>query len=149
MRMMEHIHVFDPQNQPSSDQKNALIDFLFEQLEQYGDPRKDINACLDYALSEEKHKGGFAITVEDSGIIKAATIVNNTGMTGYIPENILVYVATHRDYRGQGLGKKIMTAAIERAEGDMALHVEKDNPAKFLYEKLGFTNPYLEMRLKK
>ena len=30
---------------------------------------------------------------------------------------------------------------------DIALHVEKDNPAVFLYEKLGFENKYLEMRL--
>jgi ribosomal protein S18 acetylase RimI-like enzyme len=31
--------------------------------------------------------------------------------------------------------------------GNIALHVEPDNPAKILYEKLGFTNKYLEMRL--
>jgi ribosomal protein S18 acetylase RimI-like enzyme len=70
-------------------------------------------------------------------------------MSGYIPENILVYIATHRDKRGQGLGKKLMSKAIEISQGDIALHVEADNPARFLYEKLGFTNPYLEMRLKK
>jgi ribosomal protein S18 acetylase RimI-like enzyme len=40
-----------------------------------------------------------------------------------------------------------MNKAIELTEGDIALHVEKDNPARFLYEKVGFTNPYLEMRL--
>jgi ribosomal-protein-alanine N-acetyltransferase len=60
-----------------------------------------------------------------------------------------VYIATHNKYRGQGLGKKLMQGAIDFASGDIALHVEANNPAKFLYEKLGFTNPYLEMRLKK
>ena len=39
-----------------------------------------------------------------------------------------------------------MEKALENASGDVALHVEKDNPARFLYEKLGFKNPYLEMR---
>jgi ribosomal-protein-alanine N-acetyltransferase len=29
------------------------------------------------------------------------------------------------------------------------VHVEANTPAKFLYEKYGFTNPYLEMRLKR
>ena len=43
--------------------------------------------------------------------------------------------------------EKLMNAAIERAEGSIALHVEPDNPARKLYEKLGFTNKYLEMRL--
>ena len=42
-----------------------------------------------------------------------------------------------------------MSKVIEFSKGDIALHVEKDNPAKYLYEKLGFTNKYLEMRLKK
>ena len=70
-------------------------------------------------------------------------------MDGYIPENILVYIATHHDYRGKGLGKQLMQIAIKTVEGAIALHVEPDNPAKFLYEKLGFTNKYLEMRLQK
>jgi ribosomal protein S18 acetylase RimI-like enzyme len=42
-----------------------------------------------------------------------------------------------------------MTEAINLAKGDIALHVEPDNPARHLYQKLGFDNKYLEMRLKK
>ncbi|MDN3709622.1 hypothetical protein QW060_21910 [Myroides ceti] len=40
----------------------------------------------------------------------------------------------------------LMQNAIESSEGNIALHVEPDNPARKLYEKLGFTNKYLEMR---
>ena len=93
--------------------------------------------------------GGFTMVLRDDEKIKGATVINQTGMGGYIPENILVYIATHSGHRGEGLGKKLMSNAIEHAKGDVALHVEANNPAKFLYEKLGFTNPYLEMRLKK
>ena len=70
-------------------------------------------------------------------------------MSGYIPENILVYIATDKNSRGKGLGKILMAKTIDITQGDIALHVEADNPAKHLYEKMGFTNPYLEMRLKK
>jgi ribosomal protein S18 acetylase RimI-like enzyme len=42
-----------------------------------------------------------------------------------------------------------MEHIIEATEGDIALHVEPDNPARQLYEKYGFTNKYLEMRLSK
>jgi ribosomal protein S18 acetylase RimI-like enzyme len=42
-----------------------------------------------------------------------------------------------------------MKAAVEKADGDVALHVEPHNPARFLYEKIGFTNKYLEYRYKK
>lgn len=70
-------------------------------------------------------------------------------MDGYIPENILVYIAVNNAFRGKGLGKELMLNAIKVCHGDIALHVEKNNPARFLYEKVGFTNPYLEMRLKR
>jgi len=67
-------------------------------------------------------------------------------MKGYIPENILVYIAVHKELRGKGIGKELMNKAIQTAHGDIALHVEDDNPAKYLYESVGFKNPYLEMR---
>jgi ribosomal protein S18 acetylase RimI-like enzyme len=85
----------------------------------------------------------------DGENVVGAVVVNQTGMQGYIPENILVYIAVHRDLRGQGIGKVLMTEAINLAKGDIALHVEPDNPARHLYQKLGFDNKYLEMRLKK
>lgn len=138
---------FDPSNPTSREQYNNIANFLFDQLEQYGDPIDAIKKCLDYALDPKR--GGDIITLQEDGEILAATILNKTGMSGYIPENILVYIATHRDHRGKGLGKTLMEKAIETVKGDIALHVEKDNPAKFLYEKMGFTNPYLEMRLKR
>jgi GNAT superfamily N-acetyltransferase len=73
--------------------------------------------------------------------------MNKTGMKGYIPENILVYIAVHQDERGKGIGRQLMKEALRYAKGDIALHVEPENPAKFLYKKVGFTNKYLEMRL--
>jgi len=42
-----------------------------------------------------------------------------------------------------------MQKAIELTKGSIALHVEPDNPARFLYEKVGFSTKYIEMRLKK
>ncbi|GAB2996949.1 GNAT family N-acetyltransferase [uncultured Cyclobacterium sp.] len=130
-------------------QKNEIADFLFEHLEQYGDPKNDIMRCLDYALDQAGDKGGFTVLAREEGKIVGAVIVNKTGMSGYIPENILVYIAVDASQRGKGVGKKLMKTAIDMAHGDIALHVEPDNPAKILYEKLGFTNKYLEMRLKK
>lgn len=130
-------------------QKKEIADFLFVQLEQYGDPINDIMKCLDYALDQAVDKGGFVVLARENQKIVGAVVINKTGMSGYIPENILVYIAVDTSQRGKGVGKKLMTTAIELANGDIALHVEADNPARKLYEKLGFTNKYLEMRLKK
>lgn len=131
------------------DCKSEISNFLFVQLEQYGDKLESIESAMDYAISVEKGKGGFVLVAYEHDKIIGVVVMNKTGMSGYIPENILVYIAIDSDCRGKGYGKKIMEKAIEEAEGNIALHVEADNPAKKLYEKLGFTNPYLEMRLKK
>jgi GNAT superfamily N-acetyltransferase len=129
--------------------KDDIADFLFNHLDEYGDKRVDILKAISYALGENQKPGGFiALAVHDHSII-GAVVINNTLMSGYIPEHILVYIAVNGNYRGEGIGKKLMKLSIDHCEGDLALHVEKDNPARFLYEKMGFTTPYLEMRLKK
>ncbi|HLS30007.1 MAG TPA: GNAT family N-acetyltransferase [Flavobacteriaceae bacterium] len=140
--------LYNPNQKPTSAQREELVEFLFQQLEEYGDPKEDIIACLKFALKEsEQGLGGFALTYKNEALeIVGATIINKTGMGNYIPDNILVYIAVHKSTRGQGVGRKVMEKALEIAEGSVALHVEPDNPAKYLYEKLGFTNKYLEMR---
>ncbi len=146
---MLHSVIYKPQDKPSPEEKAEVIDFLFENLEEYGDPKKDIAKAIDYSLQEFKSFGGFTAIIKDDEKITGAVVINQTGMGGYIPENILVYIAIHKDHRGEGLGRKLMQIAIDHSAGDIALHVEANNPAKYLYEKMGFTNPYLEMRLKK
>ena len=141
--------IFDAENKPSNLEKAEVINFLFDHLQEFGDPKKDIQKAIDYSMKEFTSFGGFTMLIMEDGVLVGATVVNQTGMGGYIPENILVYIATHKDYRGKGLGRTLMQKAIDYSTGDIALHVEANNPAKYLYEKLGFTNPYLEMRLKK
>ena len=141
------IEVLKPADTVGLIQLQQINDFLYEHLDQYGDKREDIMKAINYALNKGITPGGFIVVGYEGEQIAGAVVVNKTGMDGYIPENILVYIATHRDQRGKGLGKKLMQRAIDEAEGAIALHVEPDNPAKILYEKLGFTNKYLEMRL--
>lgn len=133
----------------SAIEERQVLEFLFKHLEQYGDAKADIQKCLNYARGRNWKPGGIIITAKDGEELSGATIINFTGMQDYIPENILVYIATHNAYRGQGIGKELMQLAIAHTEGSIALHVEADNPAKKLYEKAGFTNKYLEMRLQK
>jgi GNAT superfamily N-acetyltransferase len=139
--------VFTPVKLPSKQEKQAIVDFLFQHLEQFGDPAGDIEKAVDYALKISDSFGGFVLAGHLDNELVGAVVVNRTGMSGYIPENILVYIATHRKHRGKGHGKALMKKTIELAEGAVALHVEPDNPARYLYEKVGFTNKYLEMRL--
>ncbi|MEG0915901.1 MAG: GNAT family N-acetyltransferase [Myroides sp.] len=148
MNMLE-IKTYSQENKPDQNEKETILNFLFKNLEQYGDPKQDIEKCMNYALNETPSFGGFIVTASLENNIAGAVIVNETGMKDYIPENILVYIATDANQRGKGIGKALMQHAIDNAQGNIALHVEPDNPAIKLYEKLGFTNKYLEMRLNK
>ena len=143
------IRIFDTINKPTTLEKKEIVNFLFTHLQEYGDPKKDIEKAINYSIKEFVSFGGFTMVLIEDNQIVGVTVINQTGMGGYIPENILVYIATHNEHRGKGFGKTLMQKAISMVKGDIALHVEADNPAKRLYEKIGFTNPYLEMRLKK
>lgn len=140
------LKIYTPFDKLTSTERQTVSQFLHQHLEEYGDDLEDISHCIDYAMNEVTDQGGFVITCTDNDTIVGTVVVNETGMSKYIPENILVYIATHKDYRGKGVGKKLMTHTIRHSKGDIALHVEPDNPAKLLYEKLGFSNKYLEMR---
>jgi [ribosomal protein S18]-alanine N-acetyltransferase len=142
------LKIIDKSTGPDSVFTNDRIaDFLFTHLDRFGDKREFILMAMDYIFHPAK--GGFITLGIEAGEIVGAVVINETGMKSYIPENILVYIAVHENMRGKGAGKQLMNKVIETANGSIALHVEPDNPAKYLYEKLGFTNKYLEMRLQK
>ncbi|NGP90066.1 GNAT family N-acetyltransferase [Fodinibius halophilus] len=138
----------DIQN-PTPFSREDIADFLYEHLDEFGDEKKHILSCIGYAYGDDEGQDGFILVAHEDEKVVGSVIINHTNMSGFIPEHILVYIAVHGDYRGQGLGKQLMEQIIEETEGDIALHVEADNPAVHLYEKYGFTNKYLEMRLKK
>ena len=146
---MVQTKVFSTTNKPKITEKESLIDFLFDNLQEYGDPKSDIEKAVNYALKETTSFGGFILVSYLENDIIGVVVVNQTGMNDYIPENILVYIATHKNHRGKGIGKALMLETIDLAKGSIALHVEPENPAKFLYEKVGFSSKYIEMRYKK
>ncbi|MDR6301886.1 GNAT family N-acetyltransferase [Mesonia maritima] len=147
---MNTFTLYNRENKPNENEQKTIVDFLHTHLGVYGDDKKDILKCLKFAIGDSgKHSGGFVLIIKEEETLKGITIINETGMSGYIPENILVYIAVNQNFRGKGIGKQLMEKALEIAKGDVALHVDHNNPAKKLYERLGFENKYLEMRYKK
>jgi GNAT superfamily N-acetyltransferase len=123
-----------------------IVEFLHKHLEEYGDDRQAIRRSIDYAFSNEEGKGGFVLVAMEGEKVLGVSVINDTGMKGYIPEHILVYIAVDKTARGTGIGKKLIKQIKRLCNGDIALHVEQNNPARFLYEKMGFKTKYAEMR---
>jgi len=126
-----------------------LTRFLHESLKPYEDTPEDIERGIRDALSAGPREGGFLLVAGEGRRIAGALVMQRTGMKGYVPENLLLFVAVAPDQRGRGLGRLLVERAIREAEGNIKLHVEYDNPARRLYERIGFTSRYAEMRYTK
>lgn len=127
--------------------RTQLVHFFHHTMVPWQDSHGDITRGIDYAFSREAGKGGFLLIMAKERSLVGALLMLKTGMGGFVPENLLLFVAVNREYRGRGLGGELIRQAIEECSGSVKLHVDYDNPAKRLYERLGFKNKYAEMRL--
>ncbi len=125
---------------------DELAEFLHHSLKPYQDTVADIRRGLRDAFRELDGGTGFVLIAEQQEEPVGALVMLRTGMAGYIPANLLLFVAVSPDQRGKGTGKRLVKRALELADGDVKLHVEYDNPAKGLYEAIGFETMYAEMR---
>jgi len=126
--------------------RQKLARFLHKSLKPFEDPLADIRSGIDYALSSGPGEGGFILVAESAGRLAGGLVMLRTGMKGYVPENLLLFVAVSRSLRRKGIGVRLVRKAVQVSDGDVKLHVEHANPAKRLYYRLGFTNKYAEMR---
>ncbi|MCC5924500.1 MAG: GNAT family N-acetyltransferase [Crocinitomicaceae bacterium] len=143
------IEKYTKSDQLKTKEQAELVQFFFEHLDIYGDSKEAITKCIDFVQNKNGNTAGLILLAKEEDEIIGAVVMNETGMQEYIPENILVYIAVHEKARGKGIGQRLMEAAKASVSGGIALHVEPDNPARKLYERLGFTNKYLEMRWQK
>jgi GNAT superfamily N-acetyltransferase len=146
-RVQVQIHaITSERDYPEWLDEESLVHFLHENLKPYEDALPDIRRGIHDALSPPQGDRGFVLVAESDERLVGALVMLRTGMKGYIPENLLLFVAVNAECRGQGVGRRIIERALERADGDVKLHVEYENPARRLYERLGFTSDYAEMR---
>lgn len=122
----------------------ALTAFFHEQMKPYHDEMDDVRRGLDYAFDVQR--GGFLVLAHQGDRLVGGLTMLDTRMGGYIPRNLLLFVAVLPSLRGQGIGRRLIESAAAACEGPIKLHVEHDNPARRLYERVGFMSKYLEMR---
>jgi ribosomal-protein-alanine N-acetyltransferase len=137
----------DEQSQfPAWAPRDDVARFFHETMKPYNDTLEDVQSALSYALEKGCGAGGFLMLTHRDEKLLGALLMLRTGMAGYVPENILLFVTVDPSTRGQGIGGRLIRKSIAECDGDVKLHVEYDNPAKRLYERLGFTTKYAEMR---
>jgi GNAT superfamily N-acetyltransferase len=133
-----------PDQLPPGADLEKLADFFHEKMKPYHDTRADVVRGLEYAF--DPARGGFLVLAQQGEEIAGGLVMLDTHMGGYIPRNLLLFVAVEPSLRGRGLGRSLIERAAARCDGPIKLHVEPDNPAARLYQRVGFEPKYLEMR---
>lgn len=128
---------------------SRITNFLYANLGEFKDRKSAIRKSIMYAAKEMPGLGGYVFIMEDKGEIVGAVVVNRTGMNEYLSENILVYLAVKEGFREEGIAKKLLDHTVRYCKGDIATHINIENPVKELFEKQGFKSRNIEMRLER
>jgi len=135
--------IIKEENEFKKTNREQCVNFLHAHLDRFRDDKQDISKCIDYAMQKDCGKGGLILIAYYEEELAGVLVMNKTGMSGFIPENILVYIAVDPKFRGKGIGGKIIEKAISMTKGNIKLHVEYDNPATKLYERIGIVILYV------
>ena len=96
-------------------------------------------------ISDKEHTFRIKYNFDDAKIILVDGVEVGLFKASYTAQNSQWYIyqiQIHPDYQGLGIGRKLIINLCEQALKDNAsvgLSVLKSNPAKRLYDRLGFT----------
>lgn len=136
---------FNATNRLTEIEKHRVVNFLYDQLDTANANKDFIRRSIDYATKERMSFGGFVIVCKLHYEIIGAVVVNQTGMEGYMPENVLVYIAVSEKYLQMGVAKCMMDQVLNYAKGNIAVHIRGNLDLVPVFEKLGFKKSIQEM----
>lgn len=146
--MAPKVNIYNAFTGISTVEKSTITNFLSEH--DVDANRQGIHDAIEYAVKLKPSFGGFVLTVQQDEKIIGALVANRTGMEGYNPTHIIVYITLHPKYdKHEDVVRQLIHKAIDHADGDIALHVKPGNPALQLYQKIGFQDQYVELRFNK
>ncbi len=143
------IKTFDAFSRMSIIDIDRITNFIYNNSDEFGDTKTAIRKSILYAAKEILGLGGYVFVMEDKNKILGTVVVNRTGMDEYLSENIIVYVVVKEGYRNMGIAKKIIKHTIKYCKGNIAVHINIDNPVISLFENIGFKSRNIEMRLER
>ena len=130
-------------------ESGVLRDFLYEAIflpEGVEPPERSIVELPELRIYYEgfgEGKADFCMVAEDDGRIVGAAWTRLMKDYGYVDDETPSFaISLYREYRGQGIGTKLMHAMLEKLQENgfkrASLAVQKANYAVRMYEKVGF-----------
>lgn len=119
-------------------EKEAIINFLLDNLDDYMDSREHVSNAIEYALSKFPHQGGFVLMARKNDEIIGVSVVNRTNFEGYFAENILVFLAVSKDHRRLGIASNLIDQVKVYSKGSILARLNVSERNFLLFEKAGF-----------
>lgn len=119
-------------------EKEGIIGFLENNLDEYFDGRENVSRAIEYALSKFPHQGGFVLMARKEGSIIGVSVVNRTNFEGYFAENMLVYLAVAETERRIGIATELLKQTKIYTKGDVMVRVAGHQIVRELFKKSGF-----------
>ena len=130
-------------------EKEAIINFLMENLDDYLDSRDNVSRAIEYALSKFPHQGGFVLIARVENEIVGVSVVNRTNFEGYFAENILVFLACKVAVRRQGIATELLTQSKVYTKGNVLVRLAQNQAIQELLLKSGFEKDRQEFLLRR
>ena len=130
-------------------EKELLRDFLYEAIfipEGVTPPPREIIEQPELRIYYENFgtgKADYCLVAEDDGRVVGAVWTRIMDDYGHVDDETPSFaISLYKEYRGQGIGTKLMTGMLEELKRNgytrASLAVQKANYAVKMYEKVGF-----------
>lgn len=130
-------------------EKEAIINFLMANLDEYQDSRDNVSRAVEYALSKFPHQGGFVLIGRVAEKIIGVCVVNRTNFEGYFAENILAFLAVNSEERRKGVATEFLKQAKIYTKGSIAVRLKPDEIVADLFRKSDFGQDAHEFTFKR
>ncbi|HHH50073.1 MAG TPA: hypothetical protein ENK52_03740 [Saprospiraceae bacterium] len=128
-------------------EKRNIIDFLYANIENCIASKSDTLRVVENAVKDNRASfGGFILELSEANKILGVAIVNQTGMEGITPKNVLVQIATSRDCDNELILKRLVKRVLVQTGGELGLQILPDNPAISYFQNIGFRTSFLVMK---
>ncbi|SKC46908.1 pyridoxal-phosphate dependent enzyme [Maledivibacter halophilus] len=120
---------------------DQLVNWIDSWMMEYTDPIDEIREAVTNAMET-----GFVLLAVIDNKVVGITVIINSGFETFIPTYHLAYIATNKNVKGRGIATQLLQRAIDLSNGNISLHVEKENKKAIkLYEKMGLRKSYVRM----
>ncbi|MCB0663828.1 MAG: hypothetical protein KDC24_13865 [Saprospiraceae bacterium] len=140
---MGNYTVFDAFTGISPFEKLGVIKFLEQHI---GVSKAKIQMAVEYAIKDCPSFGGLILVVTQAEEPVAVAIIHKAGANGHQAKHTLAYYAISEKFQTEEFVSDFFDKLINLSNGDLAMHLDANDPVLGVFQKMGFQQHRVEYR---